>query len=441
MSLFSGWGFQSPYALFALIGLIVPVVIHLLSKSKGKLIPFGNIKLIEQSKPTRMREIRLVEVLLLIFRMLILILSTLLLAQLYQNQMNDSRGKLLISEDWLKYANTDEKTKLLDKMKDNDSYLLSRKFDVLQKADVLLSGSQLKSKFGTDLDKSKNTWLLVDHFTRSLNQSTVVSVYTTNRYNQFAENKIKIKHDIQWHIKNIVSDQSNYQAFNQAITVTIIYDEDRRVELAQLVKALTLIQQNKLSLLTYNQVESIDTLKQVDWIFYLSSQAVSPPLLSLVSNGTNLIVPQEIIVEHLDKLEEMSVKHVSASSNVLIDNLVTYNLVNDKKDSGHIFSLDRQFNLNWPSLLREVQFPQLLLSMITFDHSYLLNNQQQRLNETQISTDLLLTSESKVLLESPFEYILSNPKVIQYLVFLLVLFWLLERMLSELILKRKAKFK
>ena len=55
------WFVQSPWMLLALLCLIVPLVIHLLSKSKGKLIPFGNIKLIQLSKPVRMSEVRLVE--------------------------------------------------------------------------------------------------------------------------------------------------------------------------------------------------------------------------------------------------------------------------------------------------------------------------------------------------------------------------------------------
>lgn len=441
MSLFDGWGFQSPYALLALVGLLVPLVIHLLSKSKGELIPFGNIKLIQQTKPTRMREIRLADLLLLICRLLILLFSILLLAQLYQNQAQDSKSKLLISKDWLNNASTDDKTKLLSKMKNSDSYLLSKSFDVLHEKDVLSWDENLANTKDEVNFNSENIWLLVNHFTDSLRQSTSVSVYTTNKYSQFNHNKISIKHEVEWYIKKVAIDESYYDNFNKPLTVTIVFDNDRQIELVHLVKALSLIQQQKISLLTFNQVESTDNLTQVDWIFYLSSKVISKPLITLVNNGAKLVVDRSSIEDHVDNVERRLNYFSKTVPNSFMENLVNY-----PKGLGRIFALDDKFNHNWSSLLTQIQFPQMLLSLISSDHINAINNQQQRLYNDQILASQPLTSEQLKSINRPFESTLYNsnlfnPKVFKYLVFLLVLFWLIERILSELILKRQAKLK
>ena len=124
------WFVQSPWMLFALLSLIVPLAIHLFSKSKGKLIPFGNIKLIQLSKPVRMNEVRLVERLLLLCRLLVLFFSVLLLTQLYYDDRadNDSNreGNILVTQDWLNNANESELSKLAKQTKADTVYLLSK---------------------------------------------------------------------------------------------------------------------------------------------------------------------------------------------------------------------------------------------------------------------------------------------------------------------------
>nr|WP_321413421.1 BatA domain-containing protein [uncultured Allomuricauda sp.] len=72
--------FANPSYLWALLGLLVPLAIHLWSKKEAKTIKIGSVQLLDQSNSRQSSSIQLNEWLLLLLRMLIITLVVLLMA-------------------------------------------------------------------------------------------------------------------------------------------------------------------------------------------------------------------------------------------------------------------------------------------------------------------------------------------------------------------------
>jgi hypothetical protein len=73
--------FLNPIYLWALLGLLVPIAIHLWSKKEGKTIKVGSIELLRESESKQTSSIKPNELWLLLLRMLVISLVTLILAE------------------------------------------------------------------------------------------------------------------------------------------------------------------------------------------------------------------------------------------------------------------------------------------------------------------------------------------------------------------------
>ena len=73
--------FNNPTYLWALLGLLVPIAIHLWSNKSGKTIKVGSIQLFKESDSSKSRSIKLNEHILLVLRMLILSVLILIISE------------------------------------------------------------------------------------------------------------------------------------------------------------------------------------------------------------------------------------------------------------------------------------------------------------------------------------------------------------------------
>ncbi|MCE7945701.1 MAG: hypothetical protein DYG95_29425 [Chlorobi bacterium CHB1] len=73
--------FSAPFALFSLVALTIPLVIHLLHRRPGKRIKVGSIKFLQESQRHRFKSFRLHEVPLLLLRAALVAILAMLLAQ------------------------------------------------------------------------------------------------------------------------------------------------------------------------------------------------------------------------------------------------------------------------------------------------------------------------------------------------------------------------
>ena len=471
------WFVQSPWMLLALLSTIVPLLIHLFSKSKGKLIPFGNIKLIQVNKPVRMNEIRLVKRLLLLCRLLLLLFSVLILAQFYYddraNNNANIEGNILVTKDWLNNANEADLNTLALKAKVGVVFLLSKGSERLT-SEVILAWTNNQ---GQDLAKyeQQNTWLLVKNYAETLPSNTKITVYTTNRLSQFMGNKVPLPDNIAWQVKRLPLDKltdSLEELKNKAISVLIISDDDRKEDIKYLHAAFSLLKNTKLNNLQFEfknaDFKDILTNKKqmFDWVFHLSSAPVSKFFLQEVKTGTRLIIDAKnssnpnvanLTVGNSEYgnylLEAFTVSKVSDSilnieqtplnqaiskgngkalwqSSGLFQQATKIMLEEYPYFSGKIFAFYSRFNPQWNDLVTQLQFPQMLLSLLLDDSLQDYQNQQQltikqiknqlTTNEGERSKPLFITDQFK------------HPFIDKILIILLVLFWSIERVLSEI---------
>ncbi|WMN06776.1 BatA domain-containing protein [Marivirga arenosa] len=86
-------------AFYGLLALIIPIVIHLWSKNKTKLISLGSIQFLKESSTQRSNKIAFSEKLLFLLRALILVMVVFLMSNLFFKQETEKKTVVLIGED------------------------------------------------------------------------------------------------------------------------------------------------------------------------------------------------------------------------------------------------------------------------------------------------------------------------------------------------------
>ena len=114
--------FANPTYLWALLGLLVPLAIHLWSKKEAKTIKIGSVQLLDESNSRQSSSIQLNEWLLLLLRMLILALIVLLMAGPQWRTKGNQQQVTYFVEPSL--ANEPTLTTILDSLQEDESVRL-----------------------------------------------------------------------------------------------------------------------------------------------------------------------------------------------------------------------------------------------------------------------------------------------------------------------------
>jgi hypothetical protein len=313
----SGILLQSPYALLGLLALAIPLIIHLLSKSKAKLILFANIALITQTAPKRINELRLTDIILLLLRLLLIILSVIILAQISFTQSKSSAPVVhVVTQDWLEQQDVNSRLSFINTMQDQSIYLLTNdnsqiqeitenEFSHWQQRSVLNSindnipvaanGADEASvrDENTSTKKTVNIMLALARFSEKLADETLLHVYTTDRANQFDFVSRTLKNKVKWHISSLLSDNVP-EKISSIVRVVVIFDDNRASDLAYLQRVMTLLKLQNIPNLTVDYFSSTKPqtylTQSPDWIFYLSDKTPSNALLQQVVSGSHLFV-------------------------------------------------------------------------------------------------------------------------------------------------------
>ena len=314
---------QNPWAFFALGALLLPIALHLISKSQAKLVKFSNIALITPIEPKSMRQIRLSQFWLLLLRLLLLLISILLLAQVSISKAPIAAKEItVVSADWLKHSNKNERQQLLSSSADMPIYLLANQTKVITRGEIskwptkaaivesdsnLVQGSSLRENI-----ERENALLQLEYFSAQLSPDTGIKLFVTNRAEQFsysgAQQKLMLNNAIDWQIKTVPAHAS--KQYPKDISVAIVYDQARFNEVKYFQQALALIKQNiapKLALTHFlnddllNSLSYQQVLKQKpDWLFYLSAKPIDNATTEALATGTTLFVEghaSEIMLE------------------------------------------------------------------------------------------------------------------------------------------------
>lgn len=320
----SGITVQSPWMLGVIIICFIPIVIHLFNKRRATRVLFANIKLITAQKPQHMREIRVTEASLLLLRLILFFLSVLIIAQLvvYQPKINSTQVSL-VTADWLKHTDEEERREILDRDDAQIWFLLSSDVKALSREQIrfpqtILASSDLALS-NSSINENINLYELLNLFASRLTNKTNLTIYTTDQANQYHGVHVKPQWQatstINWQIKAIEPSDTR-QTLSHAVSVVIIFDENRKEDLTLFQQALVQIKQHNAPMLDVNYIAIADVERDYalkvktppNWIFYLSSAPLSTIIERDIFRGShffsdaafadpNMILDQPVIVD------------------------------------------------------------------------------------------------------------------------------------------------
>jgi hypothetical protein len=208
---------ESPLAMLGLLTLLIPLGIHLLSKARPRVMAFAHIAFITVKTSPLLRQLRLTQLILLGLRMTMLLLATLILAQLYWQNVNlQVNSHILLTEDWLNHATDIEKQTLIDQVKDSALVLISSNNRNIKKAEL--------AQWPTDPHQTPvlNLWSKVANYSAQLAADSSITVYTTNRLKHFIGTKVPLPRRVQWQVKTIPVETVVQE---NLVNIKVIYDE------------------------------------------------------------------------------------------------------------------------------------------------------------------------------------------------------------------------
>ena len=153
--------FANPMYLWALLGLVVPLAIHLWSKSEGKTIKVGSISLLQESETTKSNKLHLNEWLLLLLRMLAVTLLVFILAEPFAKAKAKKQDVVYLVEPGLTKLSS-FKTVLDSLAQNQEIKLLKEHFPIYSLEDSLVE------------NETTNYWQLAQHFKQLQADSIVV---------------------------------------------------------------------------------------------------------------------------------------------------------------------------------------------------------------------------------------------------------------------------
>ena len=245
----------APAGLLGLLAIAIPVVIHLISRGRGRRVLIGNIELVRAARQSRVTALRLTEWLLLLLRIAIVVVATLLLARLALQGIGDAEpGTSYVTPGWLRSATNSERAELLS---------------LEPAARVLTSGyPSARDYTAGPADPGHDAWPLLADRLSTLRHAETVDVYAEPRMAAFGSHRPKLPNTIEWHLATAAT-----EPVALASRGLVIHDSDRIEEARQLERALAALKRHRVPQLAWETCLSDDvtcTGRSRDWIAWLA---------------------------------------------------------------------------------------------------------------------------------------------------------------------------
>ena len=158
--------FTAPYYLFGLLGVVLPIAIHLWNRKSGRIIKVGSIQFLEESESSSFSSVKLTELMLLFLRILLICLLCLLLAGASYYYSKEQKPKVLVDPALSQEQNYLE---LVDSLKSADGKWLQAGIPSMEHEPNITS---------------VDYWSVIDHLGRdSINSFVVYSADILSRFN------------------------------------------------------------------------------------------------------------------------------------------------------------------------------------------------------------------------------------------------------------------
>ena len=182
--------FLQPIWLWAITGIVVPLVIHLWNIKEGKTVKVGSIMFVQEAARSQAKSLKLSELLLLLLRCLLIISCALLLAQpvLTRTSSHKNGGWVLLPPAGKQQVYQRFKTKIDSLVKAGyELHLMEKDFPA-----TTLNASDTSSQ-------AVNYWALIASLNTQLPASTAVEIFTDDQQRHFQGDRPATASTIRWH--------------------------------------------------------------------------------------------------------------------------------------------------------------------------------------------------------------------------------------------------
>ncbi len=444
----AGLSLVNPGAMWALLSLLIPLLIHLFNRSRGRLVKIGHIDLVRRAKQLQVTEVRLSQWLLLATRLGIFALLALLLAGLSSSTITTRQHTAIyLSPAWLENATQQDLNGILERSKAEPGstiQLLAPGFPAIDEG--WLAGHETPSF------ESTNIWPLLLEKLESENHAGPVEVHATDFAGQFGRHRPALPRPVNWKLSHPATpSMTNSQPYH----AVVVYQSDRIAELKRLENVFTVIKEYRLPALTWESVAS-DSFSfpcaDCDWLIRMVNETSDEewrdewpaewpgpgqtPLVVLTIAGQ---ASNERDFEYIDVpfypwsrfgLQQISepadglTQHEHGNEwQVLVKTGQHEPLLQQQRiGNTRLIQFNSRLDPAWNSLVQQAEFPELFLQLLLDE-----DREMERFAEARISVDALQGHHAP----PPFETRAEKQALHRWLALSLVLLWILERWLSE----------
>ena len=427
----------NPAARWALLALCIPVIIHLFSKSRGRLVRIGHIDLIRQARKLQVTELKLTQWLLLLLRLAIFTLAALILAGLASAGLNSSTANsIYLTPAWISSASTRDFSNLLEKTGQaagSRVFLLKPGFPSIERKQLETGPQQLipeTSEFG-------NTWALLSERLSLEHHLGEVTVYATDHILQFGFYKPALPRQVNW---QIISPEKPPVFDSDPIRTLVVFDPDRAADAKRIDTVLSALKQHRLPNLAWELVDTShtgDIRDDLNWLILLGEEAFEPAMIETFGSPRVVFTDSAGSTIKHDKqfinlpfypftrfrLEHYAQPSVKGNERTLLTTASGSPLLQESYYGGtRVIQFNSRINLRWNSLAQQAEFPELFLQLMSDS-----KQDRRRFADARLSDPNLQDLEDAAMTNMP----LPRRSLLGLLAALLAFLWVIERWLSE----------
>ena len=430
LSWFASLSVVNQAALWGLIGIAIPVLIHIINPSKGKLVWVGNIELIKKAKQTRVNQLKIKHWLLLLVRLLIIILCCLLVAGLWNSSSGQGgkEFKLLITPSWLTNASEQDKQELIDEHPDAELFVLDNNNSTID------SAALFDKAFISSINASNElSYAELAEKARTLKLSPSHSVLAiTNHYAS-----LEAPRELNAFFNQIYTSEVAASMVQGVVSVLIISDDVRINDVKIISRSFSVLpdvikEKFKVESVSYSRLNEEPQRTGYDVVFSLTNEETDVEqyvnqngLLILDSNLG--VSPNSRVAELLQLNEQPFQFQISQSNQQALPvwrsstgkDILSY----QKRRGIHQLYFASRFHPQWTDLVESSQFPIILVDLI---QNYLSG---KRWNLSSSSFDINRQSSKSERTTS--RGVRRKENLYSWILLLFACFWLIERTLAE----------
>lgn len=250
----------APAGLLGLLAIAIPVVIHLISRGRGRRVLIGNIELVRAARQSRVTALRLTEWLLLLLRVAILVVAALLLARLALQGTGVADADVsYVTPGWLRSATDAERAELLS---------------LEPAARVLTAGYPPAGDYDPGIaDPAYDAWPLLAERLSTLRHAGAVDVYAEPRMASFGVHRPRLPNAINWRLA--AAAVAPPAPASQGI---VVHDIDRVEDVRRIGRALAALKRHRVPQLDWETCLADDAdcaSGSHDWVAWLAD--AEPP--------------------------------------------------------------------------------------------------------------------------------------------------------------------